>query len=285
MSWAGGMPSEGPEVRAINAVLCDLDGTLVRAGNTVLAEDVEMLRAVRDNDVRTTLVTGRPSRCLSDMPAELRPLFTAVFTSNGAASYTGGRVEIIAPLETSQSLTFAKLLRQADPTVAFAVEFETTFGYEPGYAWWPATDTDPGAVRAGIESLLNDSRPITKLLCRSGRLSAAELARTAEALDDAISVTYSCPPSENGPVEVMSSYASKGQAALRDLGCARIDPRSAVAFGDRHNDLAMLVAVGRGVVIGEVVEPGLVGFVSAKSVGHWLAENQDSWTRKVNREK
>jgi HAD superfamily hydrolase (TIGR01484 family) len=262
---------------AINAVICDLDGTLVRTGNVVLPEDIEMLRAVRGRGIRTTLITGRPSRCLWDMPADLWPLFTTILTSNGASCYTGGKLDVIAPLDRSRGLRFAEKLRAADPTVAFATEFDSTFGYEPDYAWWPATDTDPAALCGGIRELFGYRSPATKLLCRSAVLDAGELARAAEAVDPEITVTYSCRPCEGGPVEVMAPHASKGRAAHRDLEAARIDPRTAVAFGDRHNDVSMLATVGCGIAVGEAIDPELAAFDSARSVGHWLAANQKSW--------
>lgn len=264
-------------MRAVRAVICDLDGTLVRTGNVVLDEDVEMLREVRGCGVRTTLITGRPSRALSDVPAGLLSLFTTVFTSNGASVVTDGRVQIIAPLDPGQGLEFATALRAADPTVAFATEFETTFGYEQGYAWWPATDTDPGAVCADIGDLFHLGRPATRLLCRSGTRSAAELARTAESIDFRLTVTYSCRPDEGGPVEVLAPHASKGRAARQDLRRVNVDPLEAVAFGDRHNDLSMLSAVALVVAIGDDTDPRLAAFPSARSVGRWLAEHRDSW--------
>ena len=264
-------------MRAIRAVVCDLDGTLVRTGNVVLDEDVEALRDVRGCGVRTVLITGRPSRALSDVPAELLSLFAKVFTSNGASSVTDGRVEIIAALDQERGFEFATALRASDPTVAFATEFETTFGYEQGYAWWPATDTDPGAVCADVGELFHLGRPTTRMLCRSAMYSAAELARMAEAVDPCLTVTYSCRPDEGGPVEVLAPRASKGGAVRQDLLRVDIDPLTAVAFGDRHNDLSMLAAVGHGVAIGDDIDPRLAAFPSAASVGRWLAEHRDAW--------
>jgi HAD superfamily hydrolase (TIGR01484 family) len=261
----------------IRAIVCDLDGTLVRPDNVVLPKDVEMLRAARDRGVRITLITGRPPRCLSDLPADLWRIFTQIFTSNGASSFLDGKLDIIAPVDVNQGLAFAAMLREADPTVAFAAEFDTTFGYEPKYAYWPATDADPGATCAEVGELLRLGNPVTKLLCRSGRFDAGELARTAEAVDPGVTITYSCRPGENGPVGVLAPCASKGRAAHRDLRRARIDPQTAVAFGDRHNDVSMLMMVGLGIVIGEGVDPVLEGFESTTSVGRWLTENQGSW--------
>ncbi|WP_164545022.1 HAD family hydrolase [Antribacter gilvus] len=266
-------------MRVINAVVCDLDGTLVRTGNVVLSEDVDMLRAVRAQGIRTLLITGRPSRCLWDMPAELWPLFTTIFTSNGASCFTAGQLNIVAPLDADRGLRFAVKLRAIDPTVVFATEFENTFGHEPKYAWWPATDTDPAALCGGIDDLFGYRSLVTKLLCRSAVLNARELARVAEAVDPGVTVTYSCRPSEGGPVEVMAPSASKGHAVHRDLDFAGIDPRTAVAFGDRYNDFPMLDTVGRGIAIGVSIDPQLSAFESALSVGQWLAANQKSWSK------
>jgi hydroxymethylpyrimidine pyrophosphatase-like HAD family hydrolase len=261
----------------IRVLFCDLDGTLVRPGNRVLDEDVGMLREATGCGVRLVFVTGRPSRCLADLPAAVTELSCEVVTSNGASEVVEGGTRVLAPLDGRLVRDFAEALRAADPKVSFATEFESAFGYEPGYAWWPATDTGADAVCADISDLTGGSLPITKLLCRSGDLDAGRLALTAEALGFDATVTYSCRPEEGGPVEVLSPRASKGHAVRRILDEAGIAPAAAVAFGDRSNDIPMLASVGAGVVIGAPSEPRLAAFESAASVGTWLAAHQERW--------
>jgi HAD superfamily hydrolase (TIGR01484 family) len=261
----------------IRIVFCDLDGTLVRAGNRVLADDIDVLREMTDCGVRLYFVTGRPSRCLSDLPLVLEELSREVVTSNGASEVVNGTMRIVAALDGQRVRDFTEALRKADPKVNFAAEFESAFGYEPGYAWWPATDTGSDAFCAEVSDLATGDLPITKLLCRSGNLNAVDLARTAEALGFDVTVTYSCGPEEGGPVEVLAPLASKGHAVRRILVEADIVPAAAVAFGDRSNDITMLDSVGDGVVIGAPVEPGLSGFESAASVGNWLTAHRKRW--------
>ncbi|MFD3587354.1 HAD family hydrolase [Streptomyces sp. NPDC058683] len=268
----------------IRAVFCDLDGTLVRPGNLVLDEDLDMLHGVTSCGVRLVFVTGRPSRCLADLPAAVRELSHEVITSNGASEVVDGRTRVLAPLEGHQVRDFSEALRKADPEVSFATEFESAFGYEPGYAWWPATDTGADAVCAEIPDLAGSALPVTKLLCRSGDLSAGDLARSAEALGFDVTVTYSCRPEEGGPVEVLAPLASKGHAVRRILEEADIEPAAAVAFGDRPNDISMLDSVGAGVVIGVPSEPRLSVFESAASVGTWLARHQERWRGRLGSE-
>lgn len=249
----------------------------MRAHNQVLADDIDVLREVTDCGVRLFFVTGRPSRCLSDLPSALEHLSREVVTSNGASEVVDGTMRIIAPLDGQQVRNFSEALRRADPKVNFAAEFESAFGYESGYAWWPATDTGADAVCAEISELASSALPITKLLCRSGNLSAGDLARTAEALGFDATVTYSCGPAEGGPVEVLAPLASKGHAVRRILAEAHITPAAAVAFGDRSNDISMLDSVGDGIVIGAAAEPRLSVFESAASVGKWLAAHRERW--------
>ncbi|MHC3472657.1 HAD-IIB family hydrolase [Streptomyces sp. 7R007] len=261
----------------IRILFCDLDGTLVRPGNRVLDEDIGQLREAIACGVRLVFVTGRPSRCLADLPPAVTELSREVVTSNGASEVVEGATRLLAPLDGRWVRDFAEALRAADPKVSFATEFETAFGFEPGYAWWPATDTGADSVCADISDLTGGSLPITKLLCRSTGLDAGRLARTAEALGFDATVTYSCRPGEGGPVEVLSPHASKGNAVGRILDEAGIAPAAAVAFGDRSNDIPMLASVGAGVVIGAPSEPRLAVFESAASVGTWLAAHQERW--------
>ncbi|MGW2959454.1 HAD hydrolase family protein [Streptomyces sp. NPDC001220] len=261
----------------IRAIFCDLDGTLVRPGGRVLDEDIDLLRKVTSGGVRLVFVTGRPSRCLSDLPAAVEKLSRHVVTSNGASEVVDGGMRIVAALDGQRVRDFSEALRRADPKVSFATEFESAFGYEPGYAWWPATDTGADGFCADIADLTGSTLPITKLLCRSGDLNAGELARKAEALGFAATITYSCRPEEGGPVEVLSPLASKGHAVRRLLREAGLTPAEAVAFGDRANDIPMLESVGEAVVIGAPTEPRLSGFASATSVGKWLAAHYERW--------
>jgi HAD superfamily hydrolase (TIGR01484 family) len=263
----------------IRIVFCDLDGTLVRPGNRILEEDIDMLREMTGCGVRLFFVTGRPSRCLSDLPLAVKELPCEIITSNGASEVVDGRTRIIAPLEGRQVREFSEALRRADSRVSFAAEFESAFGYESGYAWWPATDTGADAVCAEISDLAGSALSITKLLCRSGHLNAGTLAGRAETLGFDLTITYSCGPEEGGPVEVLAPLASKGHAVRRVLKEADIAPDAAVAFGDRTNDISMLDSVGNGVVIGTPSEPRLSVFESAASVGKWLAAHQERWRR------
>ncbi|MEU0947483.1 HAD family hydrolase [Streptomyces canus] len=261
----------------IKAIFCDLDGTLVRPGGFVLAEDINLLRQVTSTGVRLVFVTGRPSRCLSDLPAAVMQLSRRVITSNGASEVVDGGTRILAALDGQKVRDFAAALRKADPEVSFATEFESAFGYEPGYAWWPATDTGADGFSADIPALTSNGLTITKLLCRSATLNARHLAQKAEALGFSVTVTYSCRPEEGGPVEVMSPLASKGHAVRRILQEADLSATDAVAFGDRANDIPMLEAIGEAVVIGAPTEPRLSVFESATSVGKWLTTHDERW--------
>lgn len=261
----------------IRAIFCDLDGTLVRPGGLVLDEDIDLLRQVTSGGARLVFVTGRPSRCLSDLPAAVEELSGHVVTSNGASEVVDGGTRILAALDGQRVRDVSEALRRVDPKVNFATEFESAFGYEPGYAWWPATDTGADGFCADIADLTGSALPITKLLCRSGDLNAGDLARKAEALGFGVTVTYSCRPEEGGPVEVLSPLASKGLAVRRILHEAGLTPAEAVAFGDRTNDIPMLESVGEAVVIGAPAEPRLSVFASAASVGKWLATHDERW--------
>lgn len=261
----------------IRAVFCDLDGTLVRSGGLVLDEDIDLLLQATSGGTRLVFVTGRPSRCLSDLPTAVEQLSRRFVTSNGASEVVDGTVRILAALGGQRVRDVAAALRNVDPKVSFATEFESAFGYEPGYAWWPATDTGADGFCAEIPDLSGHALPITKLLCRSADLNAGELARKAKALGFGVTITYSCRPEEGGPVEILSPLASKGHAVRRILREAGLTPDDAVAFGDRANDIPMLESVGAGVVIGAPSEPRLSVFASATSVGTWLATHRERW--------
>ncbi len=271
------MASTGDKL--IRVIFCDLDGTLVHPGNHILDEDIDMLHEATSCGIRLVYVTGRPARCLSDLPTAVKELSSEIVTSNGASEVVDGRTRIVAPLDGQRVRDFSEALRKADPEVNFATEFESAFGYESGYSWWPATDTGSDAVCAEISDLADSILPITKLLCRSLNLNARNLARSAEALGFKAVITYSCGPEEGGPVEVLAPLASKGHAVRRILRAADIAPVAAVAFGDRPNDIPMLDSVGDGVVIGAPSEPRLSTFESAASVGKWLATHHERWRK------
>ncbi len=258
----------------IQALACDLDGTLVPTGGRIAPSDVAALVEAGRLGVRRVLVTGRPSRCLDDVP-DVVALFERTYACNGAEAVApDGRVMVRHALTAAQALDVTTHIRRLLPDAAFAVEYGTHFSYEPRYSYWPATDRWPDSVEAPIFSLLTGSGPLLKLLVKTD-LPTAELVRLILAAFPRLTVTHSNPQGVPGPVEILAGGATKANVVREFADSAGIGLGDFAAFGDRLNDLPMLRIVGHPVAVGAADQPDLAAFeqvatAPADGVGGWL---------------
>jgi hydroxymethylpyrimidine pyrophosphatase-like HAD family hydrolase len=258
-------------------VVCDLDGTLVDADGTTAALNQLGLEAAVEHGWTCAAATGRPSRRL-DVIAPYQHLFTKILSCNGAEELTAQGFRVTHPLPAMVARRVVAAVRDLTPAAVFAVEFGDCFGYEPGYASWPATDRDPTAIIASAEDLVAGSRPIAKLLVKADSHRPDTLVEEVLRLAGGdVSATHSNQHGSAGPIEIGNVEATKGASVTRlarDLGFNWGD---IVAFGDQLNDLTMLSLAGRSFVAGESTHPALASFErldnrNGDAVGRWLLE-------------
>jgi Cof subfamily protein (haloacid dehalogenase superfamily) len=226
-------------------IAADLDGTLLRSDGTLSGRTLAALGAAHAAGVHVVVATARPYRALSPL-VEAQPFEGWGVCQNGAVTYELASRErvFMRTMEHGLARRIVSRLRTVVDGVAFACEMDDTFHCEPTFRSGLQA-MEPAEVTYG-DALELITSPLTKLLAHHGTVRAAELALAATdvAGDEAV-VTHSGAPF----IEISAAGVTKaaGLAAL----CERlqIDAADVVAFGDAHNDLAMLRWAGHRVAV------------------------------------
>ena len=220
-------------------VATDLDGTLVRSDGTVSAYTREVLAEVERLGVPVVFVTGRPLRWAEEVFEHVGEHGLAI-VSNGALVWdvATDRPRLERPIEPALGLEMCRVLREAVPGTAYAVETLAGIGLEPAFV---ERHPVPDAARRGeIEELFTE--PALKLLARHEQLEPQEFWDLAEeVVRGRLVITWS---STSSLLEISGPDVTKATtlALLCDeLGVAAGD---VIAFGDMPNDLPMLQWAG-----------------------------------------
>ena len=221
----------------------DIDGTLVDpATGKISPKTVEALQRLEAKGIKRGIVTGRPPASLPDF-GDLR--FDVMATFNGCLCYTDETIIYdtpIAPQELQQVLENAGALGRPvsiavkDRLVANGVERDLADYYRlAGLELQASADFDQ-ACRESVYQIMMSYRPGDE----------DTILRGTQQLKVALSWDRAC--------DVVSAAGGKGVAIEHILRHFGIPKEAAMAFGDGHNDLEMMGAVGTGVAMGNAGE-------------------------------
>jgi Cof subfamily protein (haloacid dehalogenase superfamily) len=213
-------------------IATDMDGTLLRADETVSADTVAELERWRDDGVPVVLATGRPPRWMHKIREVLRH-GTAV-CCNGAvlldlASFEFFEEDLLTPGVLEEITTE---LRRRQPDTWFAVEYGDQFRHEPIYR--PRWDIDvPGVAAATLDEMV--AAPVAKLLARHQALSRDEfVALVEEVVGHRATVTNS---SADPLAEISAAGVTKASGLAKVAVRYGLGPEDVVVFGDMPNDI------------------------------------------------
>ena len=221
-------------------IATDLDGTLLRSDGTVSDRTVASILAALAADVQVVPATGRPRLITADVMERLPFLDYWVF-ANGSVTWHNATNELVRGfwLDPALATELVVRLRSAMPGAGFAVEFEDDVAYEAGFE-----DVVPqGPIRPPTASLLDElDRRVQKLLVFDTSKTIDELYElVTEVVGDDGAASYS----GLRFIELAATAVTKATAVellADDLGISRGE---VAAFGDNHNDVALLEWAGR----------------------------------------
>jgi hypothetical protein len=229
---AGGFPA------SVRMVATDLDGTLLRSDGRVSARTVAAVDDLGAAGVLVVFVTARPPRWVHEVADQLPRSHPVAICSNGAIVYDVSESRVLHehPIPPAVCTEVVARLRDALPSVSFAVEVGLRYAQEPQYlSQWPVP---PGAAVLEVDALVRE--PVTKLIARHDEPATAHwelVERARRVLAGLVEVTSSGP---TAPIEISASGVGKA-FALEILAAEHgIDPQEVLAFGDMPNDIAML---------------------------------------------
>ncbi|MET9873654.1 HAD hydrolase family protein [Actinacidiphila glaucinigra] len=255
-------------------VATDLDGTLLRDDGTLSARTLDALRVTAGAGAEVVLVTARPPRYLDALAAATGLTATAV-CSNGAIVYDIGSRTVTGstPLAVPVARSVAAALRDAAPSVGFAVETGRHLHWAPGYGHHLPEDADAELPVRSLADLWTTPDPAVKLLAWSPALDADTLLAVAErAAGGRAQFTHS---GGRGLLEVSARGVTKA-AALAALCADRgIPAERVVAFGDMPNDLPVLTWAGTAYAVANA-HPAVLA-----AVPHRTASNEDDGVARV----
>lgn len=226
--------------KPIRLIATDLDGTLLRNDGKVSDRTIAAIRRALDAGIEVVPATGRPRMVAEDVLAQIGFLDHWIF-ANGSVTWHHGRAELVRGfwLSADASKDLIARIRSEMPGAGFAVEFEDDVAYERGFEQVvPQIPPAPPSV----DLLDRIDRRVQKVLVFDTSRTIDDLFATVSAAvgSDAV-VTYS----GLSFVELAASLVTKATALellAADLGVGQDE---VAAFGDNHNDVAMLAWAGR----------------------------------------
>jgi Cof subfamily protein (haloacid dehalogenase superfamily) len=255
------------ETRAYDALLLDLDGTLLDQHGCIRPRNLERLRALQETDVHVVITTGRSTLATLHVVEPLEPVHPLV-VFNGAAIYCPQRERLLEERVLSNRTLERALLYGAERDLVTVVQ--TAF---EKFATAPRDPEEDSALRGftDLQVVTREELPTEYVLrviffSRDHEGSAAFEREVEENLAQPCYLTHfplnalvQHQESKLDVVDIHPPCAGKAEA-LRFLRETHGIPASrVVAIGDGGNDVPMLQAAGLGVAMGN----GALGSVEA----------------------
>jgi Cof subfamily protein (haloacid dehalogenase superfamily) len=240
------------KTRSIDAVLLDLDETLVASDLSISDQNRATLRQAQESGVRIILASGRPLASVAKLAEEL-PVEPVVVASNGGCVVDILKKKILLshPMDTRTiaEVTGIAYANGASPSVISPTEWFVERIDQNIELEIERSSTSPTVM--AFDRL---SPPLIKVLIVGEKepllKCEAELERWS---NDAINWFYTYPEY----LEVMPAGVSKGKASGFLLNHLDISPNKVMAIGDGVNDVDMLKSVGTSVAVANAAETTL----------------------------
>ena len=246
----------------VRLIASDLDGTLLGLDDVVSERTKTAVRAVVDAGIHVVAATGRSQWTAEPLVGPVDGL-DLVVCSNGASLYHLRERRSLASYPIADDV-IDEILRRLDehlPGCVYGWETDDDLHYETGFLAYrpnldrPASpDLEPGTRPA----------PIRKLMVGHPEVQHYALLDRVVPLAPAGSfATTSGAPF----VEITGDGVDKAFGIRKVCESLGIAPEEVVAFGDNHNDIAMVTWAGRGIAMGNA-HPALLAVVDEQTVSN-----------------
>ena len=246
----------------VRLVASDLDGTLLGADGVVSDRTRRAIEAMAAAGIHVVAATGRSQWTAEPLLAPVGGV-ELVVCSNGASLYDLPRRVSLAEHPIADPVIDAILTGLADgfPGCFYGWETSTDLHYDAGFV-----DYRPSLVREPSPPLVVGSRPapIRKLMIAHGEVHHYELLEALTPL-----MPPGCVASTSGAsfVEVTGDGVDKAFGVQQVCERLGIGSDEVLAFGDNHNDLAMLQWAGRGIAMANA-QPVVLDEVNEVTASH-----------------
>ena len=224
---------------AIKIIFFDIDGTLLDpATGRISPKTVEALERLEKKGILRCVVTGRPPASLPDFRG-LR--FDAMATFNGSFCQAGSHVIYSHPIDPRDAETVLENAKKLGRPISIALrDMLAANGWDKdlsdyyrvaGLELTPSPDFEQ-RFQEDIYQIMLGCRPEDHPAILAGTKNVKMAVSWERAAD------------------VIPLSGGKGSAIAHILDYFGLNAQQAMAFGDHHNDLEMLRAVGAGVAMG-----------------------------------
>jgi Cof subfamily protein (haloacid dehalogenase superfamily) len=246
----------------VRLVASDLDGTLLGTGGAVSPRTRRAIGAVTAAGIHVVAATGRSQWTAAPL-LEAVDGVALIVCSNGASLYDLRRRVSLAEHPIDDAVVDAILTGLATrfPGCFYGWETSADLHYDAGFVdYRPALDRPPSPP------LVAGSRraPIRKLMIAHPEVQHYALLDALTPL-----LPPGCLASTSGApfVEVTGDGVHKAFGVQQVCERLGVHPEEVVAFGDNHNDLAMLQWAGRGIAMGNAQQV-VLDAVAEVTAGH-----------------
>lgn len=248
----------------IKLIATDIDGTMLNSAGKLADEVKHALHRAEAAGITVVPTTGRPKMVAQDV-IEASQLEEYWIFANGAVTWHLGRAEAIRGhwMQAELGRQLAAMLHEGLPNSGLAVEFEDSVAFQAGFE---SIVPNPIGVPPISDMAAAINERVQKILVFDNSLHIDQLfARVSEVVGDLAVPSFSGLPF----IELAAESVTKGVAVAdlaADLGVAQSE---VAAFGDNHNDIAMLEWAGRSYAMGNATD-------SAKAAAHQIIDTNDN---------
>lgn len=258
----------------VRAIFIDMDGTLLKASNTISSRNKDAINELINQGVKVFLATGRHYEVTSPYHKELR-LGTPMICLNGAAIHDAetGRALQTKPVQLNEE-RFHDLTTENPCNVIIHTEngvYCKEINEEIEY-WTNVGQIPPRYIGDLRQAHFQDALKYSVLTGGPSPQLSELFKEEAEVIN------------WNNGFELLAPYVSKWSAIKSLLRTFRISPNEAVAIGDGPNDIEMLRHVGTGVAMGNASEEikAAADFVTGHHENDGLAQFIEGYLLKTN---
>lgn len=229
----------------IEAVIVDLDGTLLSSEKTISDYNRSVISKLEENGVKIFIATGRPFASAKKYK-EMSGLKTSCVCTNGAILIDGITEEIIYELPLEENVV--------EKVVSMAREMGIHYNMFKNEIWYVEKYGEGHDIyerESGLTSKYKkfedfQEKSMSKLILVDSNEKLLEIDKKIDKkLAGKLHKTFSRPYY----LEILNKNVSKGNTVLKLLEKENIDPKNVIAFGDACNDAEMLENVGIGVAM------------------------------------
>jgi Cof subfamily protein (haloacid dehalogenase superfamily) len=232
---------------SIQAVVLDLDGTLLRSDKSISPRNYEAVKRCFEKGIHIIVATARPPRAANQFVKDFPFADYMVYYNGALVTCKSKKTErhIRIPTEISRQIT--EFIELSAP--------QSIISYEVNDSWYTCNPVpDSGGAQLGIRS--NDPRPQVVDENFVGRLSPTKILVLGcdkwkdilESFGDHVNVI-----ADGVLVQIMQKSASKEEAVKWVLDDIWLTSEDVMVFGDDFNDLGLFQLCGFPIAMGNAI--------------------------------